>query len=439
MPDTAMGLVDAPDYENKVPLHAFKGRRGERTVYTVRPTIGMALDLMPKPDPNVPFPNNRPLVVKHSKEFGDYWEKNPAGWGCPAGLLSVREDFPTSDFVQGAAGNGVTLGLLKLPRDLADISEILDMQHRIYGWHLKRTELSERLRKAQDQLSQARSLGDDILIAPAEASVAKLRESIARLHAETITVEIMVLSEEEHRTLFAKIADQALTINKSQIADYDSTQVINRVARTLADNHPLLAGRVDWVRTNVADSARRSNPNIIAGETLVNIVRPFATGSIVGRVSDARNTELEAEESRLYQRVTEFFDVAAAAFPALGGVMTGSMTPAEVRSMSLLGSRSIMRVLAAAYHRLTTDRVGRKAVKPLLTRNDVLAYFKSMDDLMPLPLERDSVWFSTGAFPPLPEDENSDLPRAPLSRQQDLKTMVDAVVLWAREGIPKAA
>ncbi len=47
---------------------------------------------------------------------------------------------------------------------------------------------------------------------------------------------------------------------------------------------------------------------------------------------------------------------------------------------------------------------------------------------MRLPLKRESLWFTTGAFPPVSEDEAADLPIAPLSRQQDLKTMVDVIV-----------
>lgn len=436
--DTAT-LGDAPDYENKVPLHAFKGMRGNRIVYTIRPTIGIALDLMPKPDPNVPFPNNRPLVVPHSKEWGDYWEKNPSAWGCPAGLVSVREDFPQLDFLVGGTGNGYTVGMLKLPRDMANISEILDMQHRIYGWHLKRAELSERLRKGQDELMQVRSLDDPLLLAPAEAKVRRLKETLARLHQETITVEIMVMTEDEHRTLFAKIADKALAINKSQIADYDSTQVINRVARALSDNHPLLTGRVDWVRTNVSDTVRKSNPNLVSGETLVNLVRPFATGNIVGRVTEARNVELEAEESKLYSSLSEFLDVLPAAFELLGGVLADTTRPSEVRTQSLLGSRTMLRVLATAYHRLTTGRVGRKAVKPVMSRDEVLAYLKTLAPHMALPLDRNSIWFTTGAFPSMPEDEDADLPRAPLSRQQDLKALTDAIVLWATTGVPEPA
>ncbi len=204
------------------------------------------------------------------KDFGDYWEKNPEAWGCPAGLLSIREDFPPEDFAFGAKGNGVKIGLLGVPRDLADVSEILDMQHRIYGWHLKRADLSERLRKAQDRLNDARKLKDPVLIGPAEATVKSLKATMSRLHSETITVEIMVLSEDEHRTLFAKIADQALAINKSQIADYDATQVINRVARTLSENHPLLNGRVDWVRTNVARFAEAIPTSCRARHSLIS-------------------------------------------------------------------------------------------------------------------------------------------------------------------------
>lgn len=436
MSDMLGALVDAPDYEDKVPVHAFRGMRGERLVYTVRLTIAMALDLMPKPDPNVPFPNNRPLVVKHSKEFGDYWERNPSGWGCPAGLVSIRQDFPQSDWTHGANGNGMTVVQVRLPRDLPNMSEILDMQHRIFGWHLKRAELSERLRKAQDYLNNARAVEDDRAIAEAESQITYLRHHLDRMKKETITIEIMVLSESEHRNLFAQIADKAMTINASQIADYDSTQQINNLAHTLADNHPLLAGRVDWVHTSVADTVKRSNPSLIAGATLVNILRPFATGSIVGRITEARNTELEAELPSLYRRVTDFFDVLAAAFEPLGGVLAGTATPSDVRSESMLGSRTMLRVLAAVYHRLTTDRDGRRAIKPLMTRDEVLVFFKALAPLMELPLERNSVWFTTGAFPPLPEDDGADLPRAPLSRQQDLKKLVDALVLWATTEIP---
>ncbi len=79
------------------------------------------------------------------------------------------------------------------------------------------------------------------------------------------------------------------------------------------------------------------------------------------------------------------------------------------------------------------------AQRPVQPALNELPYYKSLEDLMRLPLKRDSLWFTTGAFPPVPEDKAADLPRAPLSRRQDLKTMVDVIVLWAKDDIPPLA
>ncbi|HEY5335958.1 MAG TPA: hypothetical protein VIJ71_08055, partial [Mycobacteriales bacterium] len=122
-------ITDVPTYDTDTKVHAFRSAQGERTIYTTRLTINMALDLLPKPDPAVKFPNNRPIEPKHAKEFGDYWEKNPIGWGCPAGLISVRSDF--ENWNPEANGNAMATGILGLPRELPSLAEILDMQHRL--------------------------------------------------------------------------------------------------------------------------------------------------------------------------------------------------------------------------------------------------------------------------------------------------------------------
>lgn len=439
MKDMTASGMDLPEYDPTIPVHAFRGQRGNRTVYTVRIPIQLMLDVMPSPDPNIPFPNNRPIVVPHAKEWGDYWEKNEEGWGCPAGLVSIRTDFLYESFDAGSAGQGVTLGVLGLKRSLADEAEILDMQHRMYGWLLKRADLTDRLRKASDAVNEARRLGDEVALSAAEQRVRQVRRTLDRMKNETVTIEIMVLSEDEHRTLFSQIADKALKINASLLADFDATQVINRIAHTLAEENALVVSRVDWTRTNVTDTKTKANPALISGETLVNLVRPFATGQVYGRVAEARNRELESEQQQIYTAVNNFLNVLAAAFPELGGVMAGTVQPADVRSSSLLGSRTMLRVLAGTYQRLTTNRAGRKTVTPIMTRDQVLAFFKDLAPLMALPLERGSIWFKTGYFPPLPdEDDQGELPRAPMSRQQDLKGLVDVLVRWAIDGIPNA-
>jgi hypothetical protein len=45
-----------------------------------------------------------------------------------------------------------------------------------------------------------------------------------------------------------------------------------------------------------------------------------------------------------------------------------------------------------------------------MTRDEVLLFFTSLQPLTALPLDRDSIWFTTGAFPPLPKEEDADLP-----------------------------
>lgn len=90
------GLGDVPSYSTDIPLHAFRFHRGKRVVYTISPTISMALDLLPKPDPSVPFPNNRPISVAHAKAWGDYWESHEEGWGCPLDSCRFEMTCPTS-------------------------------------------------------------------------------------------------------------------------------------------------------------------------------------------------------------------------------------------------------------------------------------------------------------------------------------------------------
>ncbi|PVG80733.1 hypothetical protein DDE18_21545 [Nocardioides gansuensis] len=43
-----------------------------------------------------------------------------------------------------------------------------------------------------------------------------------------------------------------------------------------------------------------------------------------------------------------------------------------------------------------------------------------------------------GYFPPLPDDTAADLPMAPMSRQQDLKGLVGALVRRATDGSPNS-
>lgn len=421
------GPGNIPNYSNSVPVFALKGSRGGTVVYTIQVPIGLALDMFPTPDPNIKFPNNRKIKVSHAEGFGKYWEKTPEGWGCPAGLLSVRNDFGQK-WQPSGQGNAVSVGVLNLPRSLQIDSEILDIQHRLYGWYLKRQELQNRLNRVREDLRAAREQGEKDLIKYFEKQVDEIHATLERFNSETITVEIQVLTEVQHRILFGMIADKALPITASQIADFDTSNPLNHAAHVAAE-HDLLSGRIDWEATNAKDTARRVNPNVISGAALVNIVRAIVANQLSGRLSERREQELAANEAKYVGRVTQFFDVLCEAFPEVNAVKENKKSPADLRSTSLLGSPTILRVLAGAYASLTAETNARgQKVNPRMTPAQVGEFFAKLAPFMDIPVTNQG-WLETGNFPPT----GPGLPdvNAPSSRNQDLKALAKKIEEWA--------
>jgi hypothetical protein len=421
-------IPDVPNYMNSVPIYATRGNRGGSPVYSIQIPITLALDLFPKPDPNHKFPNQRKISVPHAKEWGKYWEVTPRGWGCPAGLLSVRNDFGTA-WEPLAQGNGVSIGILSLPRNLPFESEILDMQHRLYGWHLKRQDLQERIVLAKDLLRAATEQGDKNVIEHHSEEIHKLQATLNRMNDETIAVEIQVLTSDQHRILFGKIAKEAMPINASQIVDFDSSDPLNRVVHSVA-THPLLKDRIDMDATNARDTIRRANPNLLGGAALSNITRAIIANHVSGRMTPRREDEVASDEPQYVAKVEEFFDIMCDAFPDLNKVMNGTMTPASLRSNSLLGSPTVLRVLAGAYGSLAADTDSRgKRVKPRMSPVDVGNFFTRLAPFMEIPVTNKG-WLDTGNFPPT----GPGLPdvNAPSSRNQDLKALATSIENWAQ-------
>lgn len=429
--DLGMSNTGFASYAKEIDLPAFRITRGGQPIYTICPTIEMVLDLLPTPDPQKKFPNNRLLHVPHAVSWGKYWEQNPASWGCPAGLVST----PTSlepRFHMTAAANGMQVGVLKLPHGFAQRSEILDMQHRIYGWYDKRRDIGERIIAAQKGLEIAKKSGPDALVIQYESKIANLEVTRTRFSQECITVEICELSQEQHRDLFANIASKALSINAAQIADFDESQAINRVARAV-QNHPMISGRVNWDRVKVTDTKAKPSSDVISGANLVDLVRPFAIGTLTGRVPDGKNEQLKTKEKSLVGQVQNFLTALTEGFPEFEIDSTDNslkVHPADVRASSLLGSTTILRGLAMAYYRLTrvTDEKG-KTVVPELSHAAAVKYFAELSPHMGVPLSPDSRWFETGVFP---DPKNGSEVRAPGARAQELKSLADQLTDWGR-------
>jgi hypothetical protein len=84
---------------------------------------------------------------------------------------------------------------------------------------------------------------------------------------------------------------------------------------------------------------------------------------------------------------------------------------------SLLGSSTVLRVLATAYYRLTrkTDERDRP-VTPEMTHDEVIAYFEELAPFMKLPITKTSPWLKTGVFPD-PGDGEVKARRVPVRRR----------------------
>lgn len=417
------------NYSADVKLPAFRFVRGGRNVYTITPTLEMAMDLLPKPDPNKKFPNNRLLNVPHARAWGTYWEKNENTWGCPPGLISTPTQLHDR-FEATASLNGMAVGVLSLPRDFAQQSEILDMQHRVYGWLDKRRELAEKMIKLSNLIQDAKTYGDKEAMVPLQTQLKALNHAKERFSRECITIEIAEMSDKQHRDLFSNIAGKALAINATQIVNFDESQAINRIARAV-QSHPLLDGRVDWDKRNATDTKRNPNPNLISGANLADLVRPFALGHPVGRVMEGRNKALAGKEQSITNQVSNFLTALMLAFPefAMSDDDGSPVTAAhDVRDTSLLGSSTVLRALATAYYRLTRTADERdRTVAAQMGHDEVLAYFEELAPFMKLPITAGSPWLKTGVFP----DPGDGEVRAPGARSQEIKQLSDLLTAWA--------
>lgn len=432
MTDTLnLGEAAFTNYAADVKLPAFRFSRGGQPVYAITPTVEMVLDLLPKPDPKKKFPNNRLLNEPHARAWGHYWEKNEGSWGCPAGLVSTPTSL-NSRFTVSTSLNGMAVGVLSLPRDFAQSSEILDMQHRIYGWHEKRREVSERILKLSNLIQEAKKTGQAEAVTALEAQIKALEHTKHRFAVECITVEIAEMSDKQHRDLFSNIASKALAINATQIANFDESQAINRIARAV-QSHPLLDNRVDWDKRSATDTKKSPNPNLIAGSTLVDLVRPFALGHPVGRVLPGRNDALASREQQITDKVSHFLTALMESFPELAlSDENGSpeMEAHVVRETSLLGSSTILRALATAYYRLTRAADERdRPVVPILDHAEVVDYFKQLAPFMALPIAPGNGWLKTGVFP---EPVAGGFVRAPGARAQEIKALADLLTNWGQ-------
>jgi hypothetical protein len=409
-------------YDDRKELLAQRYHRAGKSLFVVALPIYLIQTHMPIPDPDQAFEGNRTVSVSRATAFGQYWREN-VKWATPPLLLDTT--YPLSEeFELKATVAGVDFGVLRLPYNSETELQILDGQHRILGWTLTARRVSEELKRAREGLLNAEKRGNPADIDFARRAVDELRAQQARLRDEYVTVEILEgVTLEDHKQYFHDIATNAKGITKSITASFDRRNAVNRVAMDVAQTHELLVDKVD----GETDAVRGQNPHWISNKNLTDVVTVLALGT--GTSMTAPRKKLMKDE-HLETVASAFFTALADEFGDLRRLADGELTPKELRSKSLLGSPTILRALAGAYHAIAIDDATMGSPR-LVPNGDarMRKLFGQLSDQMGLPISDE--WFATGLF-------DLRTSQAPGSKTQELKELAQRVTTWARLGEPFA-
>lgn len=388
--------------------------------------ITQALELLEIPDPAHPFPDNRRVSKKHAMDFGNYWESHETHWIVPPLLLDSSSTLHF-DLISKSTNN-TELVELELVKGNRETLRILDGQHRILGWYLKQIELGQRLDDATSAynkfvISGARKESEKTVL-----EIDRIKWILERLNTEHVAVNLLdSLTARLHQQLFVDIAKNALGINKTVQAKFDSASAVNRVTQSLIKNHPLFEDRIDLEKT----SCSGSNPNLLTVVNVSDITRHACFG-VNRRVTAKR--ENNYKDAVLEENVTIFLDLMVNQIPQLNQIIEGKMTPETLREKYMLGSGTIWRCLSGTFYEtcvIIDDDEGTIEIDrtQLQKFEEFLAMF---GEKMSLPISRG--WFATNLFP-------IERSKAPSSRSQDLEAMVGLMSAWTRNGrlfLPKS-
>ncbi len=409
-------LAHLSGYQATRQLIATRYHRGKgRSIYAIALPLHLIPSHLPKPDPEKPFEGNRTVEMSHARAFAKYW-RDRDDWACPPILLDTNARL---DFEPLYEAGGVDVGVLTLPHNTAGTLDLLDGQHRTLGWYIAIEDIATELKATREQLVRARRDEDHVSLQVWSEKVAKLEAEEERLRNEYVTMELVSgITLQEHKQAFADITNNARGITKSKTVEFDSISVINRVTREIAGTHDLLVDRVDFER----DRTMGANENFLSARNVSDIVKHVALG-IKGRMNPRR--EAAFNDDKLQAIASTYFDLLVETFPELEDLASGETTAEDLRKASLLGSPTILRVLAGTFHNLAIDLVND--IPELNEAGHALArrFFEKIAPHMSAPVLKGNPWMTTGVFP-------EDGGMAPGSRSQELSSLTDTLTAWAR-------
>jgi hypothetical protein len=391
---------------------AQKMEHGETISFITALSIADLLELLDIPDPNKPFEDNRRVNKRHAMEFGDYWESQRNGWISPPLLLDTELVIEYQYVPQLNLDSTV---LINIPSSKKREVSILDGQHRVLGWFLKRNDLLSRQNDANATYNRAVFSNDLILKLAAEDELRKIEYSLNRMRNEKVGITLISgLLRKQHQQFFVDIAKNALGINKTVQGKFDATSIVNRVSLELVYSHPLLSGKIDMEKTK----CNGSNPYYLSLVNITDIVRHIGFG-LNARVT-AKREDLY-EDNDLFKVANRFFDLMLKNVDLLKELRSNQISAVWIRENSLLGSGTIWRCLAGAFHETSViDEDSRLSIDSTAYKNfENFIQLFALDSKLPISQK----WFATELFP-------TKKSAAPTSRSQDLMDLVNLFQLW---------
>jgi hypothetical protein len=394
-------------YDTDDRFYATRYSQGGRRVYAIDLSLAQIASLLPAPDPDNPTEGNRRVRESHARAFGDY-VRDKEDWVSPALVLRAPDMFKFEALQQIA---GTEFGIVSFPRLARTDLRILDGQHRILGVHLAIEAIAKDLEKQRSLLAAARRSGEEAaVIRHVEEKIRELEHQRERLGRERISIQVFVEDDGvAYKQMFYDIADNALGITSSVRARFDNRKIVNRCVEDVV-RHALLQGRVDLEQ----DRLGRNNPNWVGAKHVAELIRTIAVG-IDGRIG--KRLEDELHEATLVQDTNRFLDTMLEGFPELGKVADGELEPEDLRHTNLLGSTSMLRVLAGVFHEL---------VREGWADEDIAEFFRQLAPHMAGPVNDTSIWVKE-----VPGEIFAPGALAPTARRQDLKRLTETLRAWA--------
>jgi len=397
---------------------AQQSTQGGRTHYSIVVPVQRVLSILPTPDPNQPFEDNRQVNRPHAAKFGEYirtqpnWHSGPLTARTTAGVVEF-DPFP------GQGAGDIRFGMLRIPRNRMDDFRIIDGQHRVYGISILKQSLADQKFERSNRLAKAEASGQKDQISQLKKDLQAIVEVEKRMKTEAISIDLLIENDQSKaRQVFVDVADNARGIPKPVRARFDMSKVVNRAMAEVLGNPPLLlVGRVD----DQKDRMSGSNPNYIGAGTLSEIIRLLTVGS--GKIGRAMEQTLDS--TKLAQDGCEFFDLLTSTFAELDALANGTKSAQDLRATSLLGSATMLRILAGVYHDVVKSH-GKAAASGL---------FQKIAKHTTAPINgatpSGKLWVECGT-----QETFIDGSHAPGARSQQVKDATNTIASWASNPPP---